>query len=63
MQADPLDSTAELLVASEASEETVPCSSLIRIIECDLSQRQDTVGNPHGEHAHSVWRVLHPNQE
>ncbi|PNH01726.1 hypothetical protein TSOC_012377 [Tetrabaena socialis] len=38
----------------------VAAGSVRRMLECEFSQRQDRDGNPHGEHAHDVYRLLQP---
>mmetsp|Transcript_11393 Transcript_11393/g.20002 ORF Transcript_11393/g.20002 Transcript_11393/m.20002 type:complete len:166 (-) Transcript_11393:613-1110(-) len=54
----------DVFMAEDVVEERVPCSSILSIIECDVSERQDTgPSNPHGEHAHTIYRVLKPLQD
>lgn len=44
----------------EGQAVAVAPGALLRVMESDLSQRQDRESNPHGEHAHDVYRLLAP---
>jgi hypothetical protein len=36
---------------------SVPVGHILRVVAAELEQRQDKTNNPHGEHAHDVWRI------
>ncbi|KAG2450544.1 hypothetical protein HYH02_005045 [Chlamydomonas schloesseri] len=44
----------------DAQPQVLPAACVVRILEVEFSQRQDREGNPHGEHAHDVYRLLSP---
>ncbi|KAG2440910.1 hypothetical protein HXX76_003763 [Chlamydomonas incerta] len=44
----------------DAQPQVLPAACVVRVLEVEFSQRQDREGNPHGEHAHDVYRLLSP---
>ncbi|KAG2493332.1 hypothetical protein HYH03_008467 [Edaphochlamys debaryana] len=58
----PLEEEAEeeWVESHDARLQELPPSAIRRVLDFDLSQRQDRESNPHGEHAHDVYRLLNP---
>lgn len=46
------------VVDDAAAPTTVPAASILRTLDHEYSQRQDRSSNPHGEHAHDVYKIL-----
>ncbi|PNW80635.1 hypothetical protein CHLRE_07g325714v5 [Chlamydomonas reinhardtii] len=44
----------------DTQPQVLPAACVVRVLEVEFSQRQDREGNPHGEHAHDVYRLLSP---
>lgn len=62
LQVAPLvEEDQDVWVIDDNTQETlVPAANVIKVVEHQYSQMQDTEHNPHGEHAHDVWQVLCP---